>query len=68
MKKCWDLDLLKRPTMSELKIIIENWKNKFRSIRYNDYMYEIADKEIRKCLETIRDEQLIKDMEELEGR
>ena len=25
MKKCWDLDPLKRPSASELKIIIENW-------------------------------------------
>ncbi|CAI2200226.1 725_t:CDS:1, partial [Funneliformis geosporum] len=26
MKKCWDMDPLKRPTASEIKKIIENWK------------------------------------------
>ena len=59
MKKCWDLDLLKRPKTSELKIIFENWQGKCCNIRYG-----IADEEVRNHLEAIRDEQLRKDMEE----
>ncbi|CAI2190084.1 9809_t:CDS:2, partial [Funneliformis geosporum] len=27
MKKCWDIDPLKRPTASEIKNIIKNWPN-----------------------------------------
>src|SRR2546421_1039271 len=54
MKKCWDLDPLKRPSASELKTIIENWWNNFSS-----------DEEfIREQLETIEDEQLRKDIGE----
>src|SRR5256886_9707901 len=34
MKKCWDLDPLKRPPASELKIIIKNWSDKFFNIIY----------------------------------
>ena len=31
MKRCWDMDPLKRPTASEIKKIIENWKKKIIS-------------------------------------
>src|SRR6185437_11398855 len=56
MKKCWDLDPLKRPSTSELQIIFGNWKDKLLAIKYvNDG---------RKYLETIEDEQLRKDIEE----
>src|SRR5437764_14012877 len=60
MKKCWDLDPLKRPSASELKIIIENWCIKYKSIKYD----EIADEDLRKHLETIENKQLRKDIEE----
>ena len=49
MKKCWDLDPLKRPSASELKIIFENWEDKLFDIKY--------DNDVRKYFETIEDEQ-----------
>src|SRR5437762_8485772 len=62
MKKCWDLDPLKRPPTSELKFIIENWNDGCFSIINNKgvmyEMYEIAEEEVRKRLETVEDEQL----------
>ena len=54
MKKCWDLDPLKRPSASELKFIIQNWWDRYSSIGYNK----------EEVLETIEDEQLRKDMAE----
>src|SRR6185437_11383308 len=50
MKKCWDLDPLKRPSASELKFIIGNWRDGYNRTRYGG--------------ETIEDEQLSKDIEE----
>src|SRR2546421_6689499 len=47
MKKCWDLDPLKRPSVSELKIIIGNWHVKFVNI------YDENDGDVRKYLENI---------------
>src|SRR5437588_633549 len=40
MKKCWDLDPLQRPSASELKIIIQNWKDEFNSISYDEELLE----------------------------
>ena len=51
MKKCWDLDPLKRPSTSDIKIIFKNWLNNFSS-----------NEELRKHL--IEDAQLRKDIEE----
>ena len=59
MKKCWDLDPLKRPKTSELKFIIYNWDDKFYDIRLSN-----DGNDVRKYLETIKDEQLRKDVEE----
>ena len=59
MKKCWDLDPLKRPSASELKIIFKNWQNGYYSIKYI-----IADEEVRKHLENIENKLLRKDIEE----
>src|SRR5205823_1201624 len=58
VKKCWDLDPLKRPSAPELKIIIKNWRDGCDSIRYSKEdsryeLYEIAEEEVRKHLETI---------------
>ena len=60
MKKCWDLDPLKRPSTSELKFIIENWHCYF----YKIYKFNENDDYVRKYLETIEGEQLRKDIEE----
>ena len=54
MKKCWDLDPLKRPSASDIKIIIENWWDNFDDIELINESY----------LETIENEQLRKDIEE----
>ena len=59
MKKCWDLDPLKRLTASELIFIIRNWWSKFDGIKF---IHENDD--VRKYLENIEDEQLRKDIEE----
>ena len=54
MKKCWNMDLLKRPTASEIKKIIENWKeniiNKdFKKELNNDILdFYKADKVLKK--------------------
>src|SRR2546430_235929 len=60
MKKCWDLDPLKRPTASKLKFIIEKWRDYF----YTTLKFNTNDNYVRKYLETIEDEQLRKDIEE----
>src|SRR2546423_478244 len=66
MKNCWDLDPLKRPSASELQIIITNWLDKFDNIRYDkEGVRVIVDEEVRKHFETIENEQLRKDIEEL---
>src|SRR5437868_4459545 len=57
MKKCWDLDPLKRPSALDIKVIIGNWGN------FN-HIYYIDDNEAREYLETIESEQLRKDVEE----
>ncbi|CAI2189975.1 14846_t:CDS:2, partial [Funneliformis geosporum] len=40
MKKCWDMNPLKRPTASEIKRIIENWKE---NIIEEDFKKELKD-------------------------
>src|SRR5205823_14989798 len=59
MKKCWDLNPLRRPTTSELKFIIINWEHSYEAI--NKCTNEHS---VRGRLEVIEDEQLRKDMEE----
>src|ERR1043166_1527140 len=50
MKKCWDLDPLKRPSASELKIIIGNWQGEYYKIRYdNEGVRVIVEEEVRRC-------------------
>ena len=46
MKKCWDLDPLKRPFTSELKIIFENWKGNF-----SRKLKDIGNEQLRKDIE-----------------
>ena len=46
MKKCWDLDPLKRPSASELKFIFDNWIYNFIS-----YVEHIEDEQLRKNIE-----------------
>ena len=40
MKKCWDMDILKRPTALEIKKIIENW---IKNIKSKDFDKELKD-------------------------
>ena len=51
MKKCWDLDPLKRPKASEVKIIINDWWNTYNE--YGDDLEQIENKQLRRDIEEI---------------
>jgi len=46
MKKCWDLDPLRRPSASELRIVIRNWRRSFY-----DVIETIEDEQLKKDIE-----------------